>query len=132
MASLSTFSASSAPNLHYEAFRIDTTVIDLPPASPKSRAAWSALSSLGELISPKSTNRADFLSECRSGALDGVKAAYRTFGSVEITGRIEGEVVEALAKAGLKFLAHNGALRILALRSSFVLGVEISGALSGA
>ena len=40
-----------------------------------------------------------------------MKAASRTFGSVEITGRIEGEVVKALGKAGLKFLSHNGTLR---------------------
>jgi len=38
-----------------------------------------------------------------------VRAAYRTFNSVSITGRIEGEVCEELGEVGLKFLAHNGA-----------------------
>ncbi|KAL9104100.1 MAG: hypothetical protein Q9163_000902 [Psora crenata] len=75
----------------------------------KVKDAWSSLSALGELITPKSTNPKDFLEECRSGAFDGVKAAYRTFASVDITGRVEGEVVEALRKAGLTFLCHNGA-----------------------
>ncbi|KAL9130973.1 MAG: hypothetical protein Q9217_000962 [Psora testacea] len=75
----------------------------------KAKDAWSSLSALGELITPKSTNAKDFLAECRSGAFDGVRAASRTFSSVNITGRIEGDVVEALGQAGLKFLAHNGA-----------------------
>ncbi|KAL9626659.1 MAG: hypothetical protein Q9164_007828, partial [Protoblastenia rupestris] len=73
----------------------------------KAKDAWSSLSTLGELTKLKSTNPEDFLEECRSGDLDGVKAAFRTFGSVKITGRIEGEVAQALGKAGLRFLAHN-------------------------
>ena len=64
-------------------------------------------------MTPKSTNPADFLEECRSGAFDGVIAASRTFDSVSITGRIEGEVVQALARAGLKFLSHNGTWKAL-------------------
>ncbi|KAG8533285.1 uncharacterized protein KY384_002068 [Bacidia gigantensis] len=56
----------------------------------KAKDAWSALSSLGTLLTPKATNPTDFLQECRSGSLDGVKAVYRTFQSVSITGRIEG------------------------------------------
>lgn len=49
-------------------------------------STWNALSEVAELIEPKSTNRADFIKECQSGALDSVLVAYRTFGSVEITG----------------------------------------------
>lgn len=60
-------------------------------------------------MTPESDNRDDFLKECQSGRFDGVKAAYRAFNSVTITGRIEGEVCEALGKAGLRFLSHNGA-----------------------
>ncbi|KAL8929951.1 MAG: hypothetical protein Q9208_001095 [Pyrenodesmia sp. 3 TL-2023] len=73
------------------------------------RSAYNSLSTLAELITPKSTNPKDFLEECRSGAFDGTKVVYRTFQSVSVTGRIEGEVVEALAKAGVRFIAHNGA-----------------------
>ncbi|KAI4143181.1 MAG: hypothetical protein L6R39_004677, partial [Caloplaca ligustica] len=73
------------------------------------RSAYDTLSTHADLITPKSTKPADFLQECRSGAFDGTKAVYRTFQSVAITGKIEGEVVEALAKAGVRFIAHNGA-----------------------
>lgn len=69
---------------------------------------FEALSSLGEIITPKSTTRADFLTECKSGAFDGVVAAYRTFDSVDVTGRIDEELVASLPKS-LKFIAHNGA-----------------------
>ncbi|KAL8831133.1 MAG: hypothetical protein Q9170_005435, partial [Blastenia crenularia] len=73
------------------------------------RTAYNSLSSLADLITPKSTNPSDFLKECASGSFNGTKAVYRTFGSVAVTGRIEGEVVGALAKAGVRFIAHNGA-----------------------
>ncbi|KAL8705888.1 MAG: hypothetical protein Q9201_001036 [Fulgogasparrea decipioides] len=73
------------------------------------QSALDALSSLADIVTPKSFEPADFLQECRSGAFNGTKAVYRTFESVSITGRIEGEVVEALAGAGVRFIAHNGA-----------------------
>ncbi|KAL8733699.1 MAG: hypothetical protein Q9166_001892 [cf. Caloplaca sp. 2 TL-2023] len=73
------------------------------------QSAYQSLSSLADLITPKSTNPSDFLAECRSGAFNGTKAVYRTFQSVEITGRIEGDVVKALAEADVRFIAHNGA-----------------------
>ncbi|KAL8998007.1 MAG: hypothetical protein Q9169_002847 [Polycauliona sp. 2 TL-2023] len=79
--------------------------IDHAPA----QSAYNSLSSLADLITPKSTHPADFLAECRSGAFNGTKAVYRTFQSISITGRIEGEVVKALAEAGVRFIAHNGA-----------------------
>ncbi|KAF2717589.1 glyoxylate reductase [Polychaeton citri CBS 116435] len=69
---------------------------------------WNSLSSLADLIEPKSTNRADFLKECASGELDGVVAAYRTFGSVSITGIWDAELVSALP-ASLCYCSHNGA-----------------------
>ncbi|KAL8804405.1 MAG: hypothetical protein Q9182_002600 [Xanthomendoza sp. 2 TL-2023] len=92
----------------------------MPPPKPKvlrlgeiehlpAQTAYNSLSTLADLITPESTNPADFLSECRSGAFDGTIAVYRTFQSVSITGRIEGEVVKALAAAGVRFIAHNGA-----------------------
>ncbi|KAL2814857.1 D-isomer specific 2-hydroxyacid dehydrogenase [Aspergillus cavernicola] len=69
---------------------------------------WASLSSIGDLITPTATNRADFIAECKSGALDGVVVAYRTFDSVAITGLIDEELVSALPKS-LTFLAHCGA-----------------------
>ena len=59
-------------------------------------------------MKPKATHREEFLEEARSGAFDGVKACYRTFGSIGITGRIEGEVCKVLGEKGLRFVCHNG------------------------
>ncbi|OLN88037.1 putative 2-hydroxyacid dehydrogenase UNK4.10 [Colletotrichum chlorophyti] len=72
---------------------------------------WSALSQVAEVITPKATNRAEFLAECKSGALDGVVAIYRTFASVRITGRIDADLVAALPST-VRFICHCG-------RSSF-------------
>lgn len=71
--------------------------------------AWDSLSEYGELIKPQSSNRADFIKECKDGKLDGVVAAFRTFNSVSITGRFDSELCENLPKSW-KFLAHNGKL----------------------
>ncbi|KAL7813923.1 hypothetical protein V8C44DRAFT_326702 [Trichoderma aethiopicum] len=70
--------------------------------------AWSTIADIAEVIKPKSTNRADFIAECRSGALDGISVAYRTFDSVSVTGKIDGELLDVLPKT-LKFMCHNGA-----------------------
>ncbi|MCJ1303368.1 hypothetical protein MMC08_006177 [Hypocenomyce scalaris] len=78
--------------------------IDHEPA----RKDWESLSSIAELIEPKSTNREDFIKECQSGALDGVVAAYKTFGSREVTGRFDEELIKHLPKSW-KFLCNNGA-----------------------
>jgi len=72
------------------------------------RSTWESLSSIAELITPQSDNRAAFLEECRSGALDGCLAAYRTFTSVSITGPWDAELVATLPKS-LRFCVHNGA-----------------------
>lgn len=69
---------------------------------------WASLSAFGELITPKSTNRAEFIRECQSGALDGVVAAYRTFPSIAITGRFDRELCAVIPKTW-RFLAHCGA-----------------------
>lgn len=60
------------------------------------------------MVTPSSKGgRQAFLEECKRGAFDGVVAAYRTFDSFAITGKIDAEVVAALPRT-LKFLAHNG------------------------
>lgn len=58
-------------------------------------------------MTPKATNRTEFVEECKSGALDGVVAVYRTFPSISITGRVDEELVPALPKS-LKYICHNG------------------------
>ncbi|KAF7118175.1 hypothetical protein CNMCM5793_007576 [Aspergillus hiratsukae] len=69
---------------------------------------WESLAEIAELVTPAATNRAEFLEECRSGKLDGVVAAYRTFDSVTITGFIDEELVNALPSS-FTYLAHCGA-----------------------
>ena len=69
---------------------------------------WESLSEVGELVTPKSGNRDDFIKECKDGKLDGVVAAYRTFNSASITGRFDSELVSALPTSW-QYLAHNGA-----------------------
>ncbi|KAM0458818.1 hypothetical protein ACHAPV_005807 [Trichoderma viride] len=70
--------------------------------------AWSTIADIAEIVQPEATNRQDFIAECKSGALDGVSVAYRTFDSANVTGRIDSELLDALPKS-LKFLCHNGA-----------------------
>lgn len=70
--------------------------------------AWNSLSDIAELIEPQSKNRNDFIEECKSGKLDGVAAAYRTFVSVGITGLWDEDLVGALPKS-LEYCVHNGA-----------------------
>ena len=84
------------------------TALTVKIFSQSAKESFDSLSSIAELVTTKANNPSDFLQECRSGAFNGLRAAYRTFNSVQITGRIEGEVCEELGKAGLRFLAHNG------------------------
>lgn len=56
---------------------------------------------------PAARNREEFIAECRSGALDGVRAAYRIFSSAAVTGLIDEELVQALPQS-LRFICHNG------------------------
>ncbi|KAI9674729.1 MAG: hypothetical protein M1817_001633 [Caeruleum heppii] len=69
---------------------------------------WNSLSDKADLIEPTARSREEFVKECHDGALDGVVAVYRTFGSVQITGRFDEELVKVLP-GSLKFIAHNGA-----------------------
>ncbi|KAI1504513.1 D-isomer specific 2-hydroxyacid dehydrogenase [Biscogniauxia marginata] len=69
---------------------------------------WASIGRLADVVTPRATNRADFLRECRSGALDGISVAYRTFESVSVTGRVDAELLSALPRT-LRFVCHNGA-----------------------
>jgi len=80
------------------------------------QSSWDALSELGELVTPKSRNRADFIEECKSGKLNGVLVTYRTFNSVDITGKFDEELVPLLPES-LKFICHNGKDFLLSMLS---------------
>ncbi|KAL1996565.1 hypothetical protein VTN49DRAFT_7430 [Thermomyces lanuginosus] len=70
--------------------------------------AWNSLSSIADLVTTDATNRAEFLAECRSGRFDGVVAIYRTLSSVQITGRIDAELLDALPSS-VRYIANCGA-----------------------
>ncbi|MCJ1253748.1 hypothetical protein MMC24_001560 [Lignoscripta atroalba] len=78
--------------------------IDHAPA----RQDFESLSSIASIVTPKASNRAEFIEECKSGALDGVVAVYRTFQSAAVTGRFDEELVSCFPE-GLRFVCHNGA-----------------------
>ena len=75
--------------------------------APSAHESWRNLSELAELVQPESRSRKEFLEECKSGKLEGVLVTYRTFNSVDITGRFDEELVPLLPKS-LKFVCHNG------------------------
>ena len=70
--------------------------------------SWNSLSTIADLVTPTSTNRADFIQECRSGVFEGVLACFRTFFSVFVTGRWDEELIAVLPKS-LQFAANAGA-----------------------
>lgn len=76
--------------------------------SASAQAEYQTLSEYGDLVTPKATNREEFIKECQDGKLDGVVAAYRTFKSISITGRFDEELCKVLPKSW-KFLSHCGA-----------------------
>jgi glyoxylate reductase len=71
--------------------------------------SWKSLSDLAELIEPEARSRQGFIDECKSGKLDGVLVIYRTFNSIDITGKFDEELVPVLPDS-LKFICHNGRL----------------------
>jgi hypothetical protein len=68
---------------------------------------WNALGDFAELVEPEAKNREDFIEEALSGEFDGVVVTYRTFASIDITGRFDEELIGVLP-ASLKFICHNG------------------------
>ncbi|CAK7565857.1 MAG: hypothetical protein SEPTF4163_003787 [Sporothrix epigloea] len=69
--------------------------------------AWASIGEIADIVVPKATNRADFIDECRSGTLDGVTVAYRTF-CLDVTGPIDKELL-AVLPSSLRFICHTGA-----------------------
>lgn len=74
----------------------------------RAHSAWEAITEIADVIIPKSASRLDFMAESRSGAYDGCTVAYRTFDSVQVTGIIDSELLDALPDT-LRFICHNGA-----------------------
>lgn len=70
--------------------------------------AWKSLSTVADLVVPRSATRDAFIEELASGALDGITVAYRTFDSSSITGPVDSELIPHLPSS-LKFICHNGA-----------------------
>ncbi|KAF2706764.1 glyoxylate reductase [Pleomassaria siparia CBS 279.74] len=70
--------------------------------------SWNSLSNLATLTNPKTHTRTGFLKECKDGEMDGVLVIYRTFASVEFTGRFDEELINVLP-ATVRFICHNGA-----------------------
>ncbi|KAK5114931.1 hypothetical protein LTR62_002090 [Meristemomyces frigidus] len=72
------------------------------------KSTWEALSTIADLTTPTSTNRQDFIQECKSGKLNNTIAAYKTFSSASITGPWDVELIAALPNT-LNFCISNGA-----------------------
>lgn len=92
---------------------VTTFLRPFPPEEPKAdhlsaNESWASIAETAEIVVPAARNRDEFIAECRSGALDGVRAAYRTFYSAEVTGLIDEELVKELPES-LRFVCHNGA-----------------------
>ncbi|PTD04750.1 putative 2-hydroxyacid dehydrogenase UNK4.10 [Fusarium culmorum] len=69
---------------------------------------FDSLSEIVEVVWPKSTDRAGFLEESKSGAFDGIEAIYRTNKTYSTAGMFDAELLDNLPKT-LKFICHNGA-----------------------
>ncbi|KAI5922949.1 D-isomer specific 2-hydroxyacid dehydrogenase [Camillea tinctor] len=69
---------------------------------------WQALGRKFTLLEFRHGTRAEFLSNCRSGAYDAVTGCYRSNTSVAATGPFDAELVAALPPSW-KYIAHNGA-----------------------
>ncbi|TLS29936.1 hypothetical protein PpBr36_03526 [Pyricularia pennisetigena] len=98
----------SNPNPPNDVSKPTTQPIYPQPPTTSAHEAWANLSAKADIVTPISTDRASFLAECASGAFAGVVAAYRTFDSGRVTGRVDAELLEALPDT-LRFVCHNGA-----------------------
>ncbi|KAH7631033.1 hypothetical protein B0T09DRAFT_128588 [Sordaria sp. MPI-SDFR-AT-0083] len=70
--------------------------------------AWKQITSIADIITPQSTSRTDFITECASGAFSSCLLAYRTFDSTLLTGPLDQELISALPPS-VKYIIHVGA-----------------------
>jgi glyoxylate reductase len=78
----------------------------------RAQEEFDSLSEIVEAIWPKSTDRAGFLEESKSGAFDGIEAIYRTNKTYTTAGMFDAELLDNLPKT-LKFICHNGTVRLI-------------------
>ncbi|KAL2213930.1 hypothetical protein CC79DRAFT_1375375 [Sarocladium strictum] len=72
-------------------------------------ASWEALSEHANLVTPKATNRQQFLEELRNGVHNNVEVICdRAPHSFAVTGKFDEELISALPPS-VRFIAHNGA-----------------------
>ena len=109
----------SPPRLRRELWRR----CHLTNSSCSAHQQWQALNDIGELITPRSDNRKDFIKECQDGSLDGVVAAYRTFSSFSITGLFDEELCKVLPKSW-RYLGSCGEPASYLFESNFEFVVE--------
>jgi hypothetical protein len=116
---LSALSVVSRPTLaSYHAGKYTENPVIADRASECSaHESLKALSALAELVIPEASNRFEFLEECKSGRLDGVRIIYRTFASVNTTGRFDEELVSHLP-ASVKFVCHTGTFDTFIFRAT--------------
>ncbi|KAH7182656.1 D-isomer specific 2-hydroxyacid dehydrogenase [Fusarium flagelliforme] len=69
---------------------------------------FASLSEVVKVVYPKSTDRATFIEESKSGAFDGIQAIYRSNKTYSLAGNFDAELLDSLPKT-LKFICHNGA-----------------------
>ena len=73
---------------------------------PSAFDSWAHIEKIAEVITPKATNRAEFLEEAKSGAFDGVFSIYRV--SNIISGPINAELLDVFPKS-LRYISQNAA-----------------------
>ena len=68
---------------------------------------WADIIRIAAVVRPIAKSREQFLAECKTGSFDGVVVIYRTFESLEQTGRFDEELLSALPSS-VKFVCHKG------------------------
>ncbi|OWB54594.1 hypothetical protein B5S28_g444 [[Candida] boidinii] len=69
---------------------------------------WKELSEIAEIVESSAQNREEFIQELKNGKFNDVSIISRTFESVNITGRIDEELVSLFPKS-IKSICHSGA-----------------------
>lgn len=95
------------PFFHKTTLKMTKPLVLLSGTVHFAKEEWEALSDVAELIELTSKNRQEFLSDL-SGKYSQIVAIYRTFPSVEITGRFDEELA-AHVPSTLKYICGHGA-----------------------
>lgn len=88
--------------------------------------AWSRITEIADIITPKSTTRSEFLTECSSGAFSFCSIAYRTFDSTTLTGPLDPLLISSLPPS-LKYIIHVGAgYDVISIPACTARGIRVS------